>query len=164
MHLQGSQQAVAIMEAIMRSNVEMAQVLKKKSPLHSSWLYETPRDVMVRTYEVPIMLNGSKEMYKVKFVLDKRAELNKIDIIGQSIMESVMDCVPDPSSGVCEIMIGEYISSRVEVVRLGQVRAYELAVRMVCPFCQGHEIHQCEEPDEQRDSNPNNSNSNSLIK
>jgi len=144
MHLTGTPQAVAIMEAILRSTGTLNQVLKKKNLAQASWLYATPRDVNVRTYEVQVPLNGHTELYKVKFVLDKRESLNKIDLIGQSVMEAIFDCVPDASLGVSELMTGEMIASRVEVVRLGLRDGYELAVKLSCPFCQGHIIHQCE--------------------
>jgi flavin-binding protein dodecin len=155
MHLTGTPQAVATMEAILRSGGSLAQVPKKKNTMHG-WLYDTPRDVDVRTYEVPIAINGHTEMYKVKFVLDKRADFNKIDLIGQSVMEAIFNCVPDASQGLSELMVGELIASKVEVVRLGQKNGYELATKMVCPFCQEREVHQCKEPDEQRNSDTHN--------
>ncbi len=155
MHLTGTPQAVATMEAILRSGGTLAQVLKKKNMVHG-WLYDTPRDVNVRTYEVPVQINGNMELYKVKFVLDKRADFNKIDLIGQSAMEAIFSCIPDASHGISELMIGEMIASKVEVVKLGQKDAYELATKMLCPFCQGQVIHQCEEPDEQRSNGAHN--------
>ena len=168
MHLQGTPQAVAIMEAIMRSSGQLSQVLKKKSPV-KSWLYDNPRDVNVRVYEVPVRLNGQRELYKIKFVMDKRSELNKIDIVGQSMMEAIMDCVPDPSLGVSGIMIGEFVASRVEVVKLGvkeiivdgaPKEVSDLGSRMHCPFCHGFEIHKCKEQDDTRHNAPDNSGGN----
>jgi hypothetical protein len=164
MHLTGTPQAVATMEAILRSGGTLAQVLKKKNTMHG-WLYDTPRDVDVRTYEVPIAINGHTEMYKIKFVLDKRADFNKIDLIGQSVMEAIFNCVPDASLGMSELMVGEMVASKVEVVRLGVQNGYELATKMVCPFCQGREIHQCKEPDEQqRSDSPHSIGGNAGIK